>query len=97
MLRIRKVSGEELAIALEEDVVFDVRALKQYLNQRHSVLPRFRQKLLLHGHCLEDSATLHPAMELELVMLAFIPNPSPDQVQEFTVAAGVGDLDKARA
>ena len=39
---------------------------------------------------------MHPGMELELVMLAFMPNRSPDEVQEFTAAAGAGDLDKVR-
>ena len=96
MLRIRKVSGEELTIALEEDLVPDVRALKQHLNQQHGLPPRFRQRLLLHGKCLEDTATLHHGMELELVILAFIPNPSSDEVQEFTAAASNGDFDKVR-
>ena len=97
MLRIRKVSGEELTIALEDDLVPDVRALKQHLNQRHGLPPRFRQRLSLHGQSLEDTATLHPGMELELVLLAFILNPSPDEVQEFTAGAGAGDFDKVRA
>ena len=52
--------------------------------------------MLLHGKCLEDTATLHPGMELELVILAFIPNCSPEEVQEFTAAAGAGDFDKVR-
>ena len=98
MLRIiiRRVSGEELTSTLQEDLVPDVRALKQQLNQLHSLAPRFRQRLLLHGRCLEDTATLHPGMELELVMLAFIPSPSLEEVQEFTVAAGTGRFDKVR-
>ena len=29
-------------------------------------------------------------------MLAFIPNPSNDEVQEFTAAAGDGSIDKVR-
>ena len=97
MLRIRKVSGEELTIALEDDLVPDVRALKQHLNQRHCLPPHFRQRLFLHGRCLEDTATLHPGMELELVLLAFILNPSPDEVQAFIAAARAGDFDKVRA
>ena len=96
MLRIRKVSGEELTTALEEDLVHDVRALKRRLNQLYGLPPRFGQRLLLHGKCLEDTATLHPGMELELVILAFIPDPSPDEVQKFTAAAGAGDFDKVR-
>ena len=94
MLRIRRISGEELTTALEEDLVLDVRALKRRLNQLHGLPPRFSQRLLLHGKCLEDTATLHPGMELELVIMAFIPNPSPDEVQEFTASAGAGHFDK---
>ena len=36
-------------------------------------------------------------MELEVVVLAFIPNPSTDRVQEFTAAAGTGHFDNVRA
>ena len=99
MLRIiiRRVSGEELTITLEEALVPDVRALKQHLNQVHGLPPRFRQRLLLGGQCLEDNATLQLGMELELVMLAFIPNPTPEEVQAFTAAAGAGHVDKVRA
>ena len=97
MMRIRQISGEELAITLEEDLVPDVRALKQHLNQGHGLPPRFRQRLLFHGKCLEDTAALHPGMELELVVLAFIPNPSTDTMTEFTAAAGAGHRHKVRA
>ena len=96
MLRIKRISGEELSIALPEDLVPDVRAVKQHLNQLHGLPARFRQTLLLSGQCLEDTDTLHPGMELELVVLAFIPNRSPDKVQEFTAAAGAGHFDKVR-
>ena len=95
MLRITRISGEELTTSLEEeDLILDVRALKRRLNQLYGLPPRFRQRLLLHGTCFEDSATLHPGMELELVMLPFIFNPSPDEMQEFTAAAGA---DKVRS
>ena len=97
MLQIRRISGEELTIMLEEDLIPDVRALKQHLNQLHDLPPRFRQRLVLHGQCLEDTATLHSAMELELVVLGFVTNPSPDELQQFTAAAGAGDFDKVRA
>ena len=80
-----------------EDLIFDVRALKQHLNQGHGLPLRFRQQLLFHGQRLEDTATLHSGMELELVKLAFIPSPSVDEVQKFTAAAGTGDFDKVRA
>ena len=96
LIIIRRVSGEELTITLEEDSAPNVRALKQHLNERHGLPPRFRQRLLLQGKCLEDTATLQLGMELELVVLAFIPNPSPDEVQEFTAAAGSGNFDEVR-
>ena len=98
MLRIiiRRVSGEELTVTLKEDLLPDVGSLKQHLNRGHGLPPHFRQRLLLHGQCLEDTATLHSAMELELVILAFIPNRSPDEIQEFTTAADAGDFDKVR-
>ena len=95
MLHIRKVSGEELT-TVEEALVPDVRALKRRLNQLYGLPLRFRHRLLLHGKCLEDTTTLHPCMELELVILAFIPNASPDEVQEFTAAACAGDFDQVR-
>ena len=61
------MSGQELTIALDEDLVTDVRALKQHLHRGHGLPPRFRQRLLFHGQCLKDNDTLHPGMELELV------------------------------
>ena len=96
MLRISRMSGEELAIAVDEDLIPDVRALKQHLHQLHGLPPHFRQRLLLHRQCLEDTAALRSSMDLELVLLAFIPNRSPDEMQEFTAAAGAGDLEKVR-
>ena len=97
MLRIRRISGEELTIALEGDLVPDVRALKQHLNQLHDLPPRFRQRLLLDGQCLEDTTTLRSAMELELDMLPFVTQPSCDEVEELIAAACGGHFDKARA
>ena len=40
---------------------------------------------------------MHPGMELELAMLALIPDRSPDEVQQFTAAANAGDFDKVLA
>ena len=97
MLRITRISGAELTISLEEDLVPDVRALKIHLNQLHDLPPRFRQRLLRHGQCLEDSAILDPGMELVLVTLAFIPNPSAEEVQDLLASAAVGDADEVRA
>ena len=86
-----------MTIALEEGFVPDVKALKQHLSQLHDLPPRFRQRLLLNGKCLEDTFNVSSAMELELVVLPFITYPSPHEVQEFTAAARAGHFDKARA
>ena len=96
MLRIRKVSGEELIVAWEEDLVPDVRALKRHLHRLQDLPPRFRQRLLLNGQCLEDKFTVHAAMELELVVLPLITKLSSHAVQEFKAAA-FGHFNKARA
>ena len=58
------MSGEELTTVLEDDLLLDVRAFKQHLNHLRDLPPRLRQRLLLHGQCLEDTATLDSAMEL---------------------------------
>ena len=97
MLRISRISGEELTIALEEDLVPDVRALKQHLHRQQDLPPRFRQRLLLDGQCLEDTAALQPTMELELVVLSFIRDASPDELQQLTAAAVAGHSDKVCA
>ena len=70
MLRIRVLSGEALtSIPVEE--VHDVRGLKQCLNQQHGLPSRFRQRVLLHGEILEETAKLDSPMDLDLVVLAF--------------------------
>ena len=89
MLRIRKVSGKELTATLEEDLVPDVRALKPRLSQLYGLPPRFGQRLLLHGKCLDDGAG---ARHVDLH-----PYSSPDEVQPFTAAAHAGNFDKVRA
>ena len=67
---MRLISGEALtSIPVEE--IHDVRGLKQRLNQLHGLPPRFRQRLLLHGEMLEDTAKLDSPMDLDLVVLAF--------------------------
>ena len=57
MLRIRKLSGEDLAsFPLSE--LSDVKALKQRLREQHGLPPRFRQRLLHKGNILDDAVTL---------------------------------------
>ena len=58
MLRISRMSGEKLTITLEDDLIPDVRAVKQHLNEVQGLPPRFRQRLLPYGQCLVDTAAL---------------------------------------
>ena len=60
------LSGEELT-SLPVEEVSDVRELKRLLNRSHGQPPRFRQRLLLHGANLDDTARLDAADELGLV------------------------------
>ena len=46
------------------DAGFDVLALKQHLLKIHAV-PRFRQKLLLHGVSLQEDVLLDSPMDLQ--------------------------------
>ncbi|CAE7882527.1 unnamed protein product [Symbiodinium microadriaticum] len=68
MLRIRMMSGEEVASMPVVDLS-DVKTLKQQLNWLHGLPSRFRQRLFLCGNPLDDSASLDSPVELELVLL----------------------------
>ena len=57
MLRIRMMSGEEVA-SMPAVELSDVRTLKQQLNWLHGLPSRFRQRLFLCGTPLDDSANL---------------------------------------
>eukprot|EP00439_Symbiodinium_sp_Y106_P014566 s7629_g2.t1 len=59
MLRVRMISGEEVAsIPLEEfrEEPCDVKSLKRRLSQLNELPPRFRQRLLLQGEPLEETS-----------------------------------------
>ncbi|CAE7614504.1 unnamed protein product [Symbiodinium sp. CCMP2592] len=74
MLRITQLSGEELAtIPLAE--VDNVRSLKLRLHQQHGLPTRFRQKLVHEGRTLDDDEKLDTAMDLTVLVLAFIEAP----------------------
>ena len=95
MLRIRMVSGEELAtIPVEE--VSSVRALKRRLQQLHGLPPMFRQRLLLQGSSkkLDDDDKVDLPMDLELVVLNLC-STSLAQADEFVAASKKGSVDKA--
>ena len=57
MLRIRKLSGEEVA-SVPFAELSDVKSLKQRLHQHHGLPPRFRQRLLHKGNTLDDADRL---------------------------------------
>ena len=94
MLRITKLSGEEVAsIAVGE--VSDVRSLKRRLSQLPGVPSRFRQRLLLNGRELEDAMELDSPMELQLVLLPFT-DVARWQANNFVAAARRGSAAEAR-
>ena len=70
MLRIRMLSGEEVA-SVPVDQLSNARALKQQLNRMHDLPTRFRQRLFLDGNPLDDSAQLASPIELQLVLLSY--------------------------
>ena len=62
MLRVRKLSGDEVAsVAFAE--LSDVKSLKQRLHQQHGLPPRFRQRLLHLGNTLSDAVMLDSVMD----------------------------------
>ena len=78
MLHIRMLSGEEVA-SIPVGELTDVKELKRHLHQLHSYPPRFRQRLLLGGNPMDDSAKLDSPMDLDLVsasILRWIPDAS---------------------
>ena len=92
MLRVRLLSGEEVANVPLQDELSDVKALKQHLHQRHGLPPRFRQRLLLHGEILDDATKLDSTMELELVQLSYCAS----QAKELITAGVHGAVAEAR-
>ena len=66
------------------------RALKQQLNRLHGLPTRFRQRLLLEGNPLDDSAQLVSPMELELVLLPYSTASSWMHAEELATASTNG-------
>ena len=92
MLHIRMISGEVVtSLAVEE--LDAVRDLKDRLNQRHGMPPRFRQRILFHGKSLDDTTQLDSAMDLDLVLLTFA-DVTQSQVDDLTAAAAEGSMDE---
>ncbi|CAE7458671.1 Kidins220 [Symbiodinium natans] len=69
MLRVRMLGEAVASIPVEQ--IRDVRSLKRHLHRYHGLPPRFRQRVLLHGECLEDTATLDAPTDLSLVLVPF--------------------------
>eukprot|EP00439_Symbiodinium_sp_Y106_P052503 s777_g7.t1 len=73
----------------------DVKELKRHLHQLHSYPPRFRQRLLLGGNPMDDSAKLDSPMDLDLVLLAYSAG-SQTQADELVTAANDGHVEVVR-
>ena len=70
MLCVQMISGKEVAkVPLCQEL--SVKALKQHLHRLHDLPPRFRQRLLLNGQCLEDADKIDSPMVLELMLLSY--------------------------
>ncbi|CAE7665293.1 ANKRD17, partial [Symbiodinium necroappetens] len=99
MLRVRMISGEEVASILLEkfrEEPCDVKSLKRRLSQLKDMPPRFRQRLLLRGQTFEDTANLDSAMDLELVLMPF-PDVSEAQVNDLAAAAEQGFVNEVES
>ncbi|OLP87712.1 Ankyrin repeat domain-containing protein 50 [Symbiodinium microadriaticum] len=95
MLRIRMLSGEEVA-AMPVEELRDVKELKQQLNRLHGLPTRFRQRLFVCGTLLDDSAPLDLLMELELVLLSYSAT-SQTQTEELVTASTNGSVTEVEA
>ena len=92
MLHVRMISGEVVtSMAVEE--LHAVRDLKDQLHQRHSMPPRFRQRLLFNGKSMDDTTMLDKPMDLDLVLLTFA-DVTQSQVDELTAATNEGFIDE---
>ena len=86
MLRIRALSGEEVASIPVEELT-DVRELKLKLHRLHGFPTRFKQRLFLRGDPMDDSAELDSPMDLELVLLTFFDASQAEAAELVTAAA----------
>ena len=68
MLRVWRISGEELA-AINAQEVSDVRDLKKILRKLHG-FPMCIQKLLHDGKALDSSTKLENPIDMQLVLLS---------------------------
>ncbi|CAE7943955.1 ANKRD50, partial [Symbiodinium sp. KB8] len=69
--RVLSVLSGEVVANLPVEELTDVRNLKLLLHRLHGFPTRFRQRLLLGGNPMADSAKLEKSMDLELVLLNY--------------------------
>ena len=91
VLHVWGVSGREVA-SIPQQELQDARMLKQILSKICGV-PRFRQRLLHDGDCLEDTARLDLLEDVQLVLLDYCPTSKRD-IAELYDAAECGNVPK---
>ena len=94
MLRIRMLSGEEVA-SMPVGSLSNIKALKQHLTRFHGLPTRFRQKLLFRGTPLDDSTPLDSPLELDLVLLSYSVS-SKDEAKELVTVFANGSVSEVR-
>ena len=94
MLRLWTLSGESITCPVEE--LEDVKALKRLLHDLHQFPPRFRQRILIDGRNLDDSAKLDPSVDATVVLQA-LQQPSQSEADSLAAAAECGSLSKVEA
>eukprot|EP00439_Symbiodinium_sp_Y106_P022261 s449_g2.t1 len=95
MLRIRMLSGEEVA-SMPVGSLSNIKALKQHLTRFHGLPTRFRQKLLFRGTPLDDSTPLDSPLELDLVLLSYSVS-SKDEAKELVTVFANGSVSEAES
>ena len=74
MLQIRMLSGEAVTSIPVKNKIRDVRGVKQHLNRRHGLPPRFRQRVLLRDEIVDDSVILDSSVDLYVVSSLLLNN-----------------------
>ena len=94
MLRVWTLSGENIKFPVEE--LEDVKTLKRLLHDLHQFPPRFRQRILIEGRNLDDSAKLDSSVDASVVLQA-LHKPSQSEADNLAAAAESGSLSKVEA
>ena len=98
MLQVRIICGEAVAGIPAEELgkLSDIRGLKTCLIELHGLVPRFRQRLLVHGEILEKTTMLHSPMHLHLLFVLPFADVCQSQVHALAAAAECGSNAKSR-